>query len=1019
MKKLTIFLAFLLFAGFNVIAQMQITGTVTSADDGLPIPGVSVVVKGNSSIGISTDIDGKYTLTVPKSAVSLVFTSVGMKTIEENINGRSIIDIKMESDVVGLDEVVVLGYSTKGKNSITGSTIQVKGDDLKNVPAISVDQTLQGKVAGLAISTSSGSPGATQDIRIRGIGSVTAGNNPLYVIDGVPVISGNISGSKNVSSLSLLATLNSSDVKTITVLKDASATSAYGARGSNGVIVITTKKGRKGTTKFNFTSYYGFQNSATEGRDVLTGTQREELLLESIYNTFGKKYGFEKENTLEWANKVSFWGVDKLNKWIEDGRIETDWDKEVKNENAPTYNLTLSASGGDEISSFYASLGYNKTESTIVGSEFRRISGTLNYSRKLFDNVKLTTNNSVANTLQEGLLLEQGSFFGSPLMAKYFISPWNRAYTNDGEPDTSWGGIYNWLYLKDHDVTFNNLTRATSNSNIEWEIIKNLKFKTAVSLDFAFANYKNFSNRVYGDSSDEKGTVVNSDRRIFNLVTQNSLSYNYSLNEHNFQALVLMEYQENKNNYLYAYGENFADDGVTNLDNSSANWKGEGNYTDWSNVSYLGMINYNFNGKYIVDLTYRREGSSRFGEGKRFGNFWALGGAWNITRESFMSDIEFIDNLRLRASYGVSGNSLVKLNTYQELLGYAANYASSGASYPSTYGNPNLTWEKNKTFDLGIDFAFVNNRVKGSVSYYNKTTYDLLLDVPLSRTLGYELLPSNVGEMVNKGVEFLTDLAVVQTKDFNVNLSFNIATLENEVTDLAKDPFGEVIAIETEARRTDVGHPIREWHMRKYAGVDSETGLAQWYLNGKDGEVTNDYYEAKAAFQGTSALPKYTGGFGLHVDFKGVYLDANFYYAGGHQVFESYARYVHHDGLYPTYSYNGTSDLMNRWQKPGDITDVPKQVFGSGNNTSRTSTRFLFDGDYVRLKDLVLGYNLPKKIVEKARLKGANIYVRGTNLWTWVKDEKMKYDPEVRIDGLTRLTNPPIKTVSVGLNFNF
>ncbi len=1022
MKKFLILLACIMSFGILQAQTVTLSGVVTSAADNQPMPGVSVVVMG-TTIGTSTSVDGEFTLDVPENSTTLMFSFVGMvtQTYDIDFSDPSSIEIIMQEDYLNLEEVIVTGYTTRLKNSITGSTVQVDNDQFKDVPVTSVDQTLQGKVAGLTISTSSGTPGAIQDIRIRGVGSITASNEPLFVVDGVPIVNPNMSGSTYRSSLSALASINSNDIETITVLKDASATSAYGARGSNGVIVITTRKGRTGKTNFNLSASYGFQNKASQGRDVLTGAQREKLYLDGVYHSFGEDNGFTRDGAFDWALANGFGGAANYQAWRDAGSPEGNWEEAMRNENAPVTNINFSASGGDQASSFYASAGYNKTEATVVGADFRRINGALNYSRNFNKRVKFSTNNSVSNTVQNGLMLEQSAYFANPHLSKYFMPPIDQPRNEDGTANTVQpSGMYNWLYLKDNDVTFNKMTRAMTNNSVEWEIIDNLKFKTLLSLDYILVDYKNYQNRQYGDSQPENGTSSRSTEQNFNTVFQNSLTYDLNLNDHRLTFMALMEYQKNNRNYMFGYGENFSTDGLTNVDQSGANWDAGSNFEDWRNLSYLGMINYNYQGKYVADVTYRREGSSKFAEDNRYGNFWSVGAAWNLSQEAFMSNINWLNSLRVRGSYGVSGNSDVGINQYQALLSYDADYFAQGAVYPSRFGNANLTWEKNKNFDVGLDFGVIDGRISGSVSYFNKETYDLLQDVPLSRTTGHEDITLNVGTVVNKGIESILNFDIVRTSDFNINLSANFATLNNEVKELAKDANGQDINIETSSRKIEVGHPIYEWHMRTWAGVDPDNGDPLWYMEGTSGETTSTYNEASKAYQGKSAIPTFTGGLALHIDFKGIFLDANMYYAGGHMIYEDWAYYTHMNGRYTTDYYNGVTDLTTSWTQPGQVTNYPKIYhIGNPNNATSTSSRFLYEGDYIRLKDLVLGYDLPRSLVERIRFTGIRVYVRGTNMLTWIKDENMKYDPEVRADGFTNLTTPPIKSIVFGVNFNF
>jgi TonB-linked SusC/RagA family outer membrane protein len=1006
-----------IFGFQSVFAQTTVTGTVKSADDGGSLPGVSVVIEG-TSLGTTTDMNGNYTLSVPAGSKSIVFSFIGMEKQTIAFTGQTTINVTLTSTAQALQEYVVMGYVTRGKNEITGSTVQVKGESISSVPVVSVDQALQGKVAGLTVNSTSGTPGSMQDIRIRGVGSITAGNEPLFVIDGVPVINSNLSGSTARSSLSTLASLNSNDIESITVLKDASATSAFGARGSNGVIVITTKSGKAGKTTFNVSSSYGFQNDAVVGNVPLTGIQKQELYLEALYNTLGAANGFTEAGAFAWlqANPANDRG--KLLTW--DG-TEYNWPELVQNKNAIVKNMNISATGGTDDSYFYASLSYNKTEATVNFSDFERITGALNYNKKLTDNVKFSTNLNVSNTFQNGFL-EGSGYFGSPNLTRYFMTPWLNPYNADGTYNLTYTmtSLHNTLFTMENNIAANDLTRAIVNSNLEWEIIKNLKFKTLVSLDYNLANYKQYLRPENGDGKSVNGSASNSIIRNFNQVFQNSLDYSLTYaDKHNFALKALMEYQKNKYNYLYGYGTNFPALGLTNIANAPTNQAATSSFSDWTNISYLGMVNYNYDGKYIADFTFRREGSSRFAPDLRYGNFWSVGAAWNLHKESFISDINQINELRVRGSYGLSGSNAIDINSYQALLAYDADYAANGAIYPSQFGNSNLTWEKNKNYDLGIDFK-VFNKLSGAVAYFNKNTYDLLQSVPLSLTTGHTSLVQNIGSVVNKGIEVELNYDIFYSKDFNWSVSGNFATLNNEVTELALDGTGNPINIETTTNIVKVGEPIRAWNMQKWAGVDPATGMPQWYINGVDGDVTSTYTLAQKALQGGSPIPTYTGGLSTHLDYKGIFIDASVYFAGGNKIYESWVNYTQNSGWNSISTYNGVTQLLDRWQQPGDITDVPKVVWNStGDNASATSSRFLYDGDYVRLKDLVLGYKVPQKYLKLTGLDGLTLTLRGTNLFTWVKDDRLKYDPETRADGYTQLITPPVKSVVFGLNLNF
>jgi TonB-dependent starch-binding outer membrane protein SusC len=1004
---------FLVFTVQLIVAQnLTVTGTVIDAD-GLPLPGVNVIVRGTNT-GTQTDFDGNYSINAGQSQV-LVFSYIGFVSQSKTVGTQSVINVTMQVDAAELGEVIVLGYSTKGVEEVTGSSVQIGGEEIAQTPVVSVDQALQGKVAGLQISQSSGTPGSAQDIRIRGLSSLASSNEPLYVIDGVPVTNNDASGSSNRSSLNPLSAINSQDIASITVLKDASATAAYGARGSNGVIVVTTKKGATGDTQFSFNSQVGFQNDAFNKRDVLTGAQRLTLLNESLVNG----YGFSPSTAIQEAVDGRIISA----RVLEFDGTDYDWDGEIKNEDALLQNYTFSASGGSEESSFYASLGYNNTEATVVGSEFERITGSLSFDRKLRDNVDFTTSVNVSNTKQNPIL-EQGSFFSNPFITKYLMNPFNNPYTEEGtpNPDLRFGSLHNTLYVLENNITRNALTRALSNTKVDWELFDDFVFTNRLSLDYQLSEYRNYENRVEGDSAPVNGSSETSDDKNYNYVYQGSLNYGFKVGEdHNFDVTALFEYQKNQRYYMYAYGENIPADGLTYIASASDNFDASSFFQDWYNVSYLGLVNYNYAGKYVVDGTVRREGSSRFAPNNRFGTFGSVGAAWNIHREDFMANSIF-NTLRLRSSYGITGNNSVGLNAYQALLSFGADYTGNGGATPTQFGNPDLTWEKAENFDIGFSYGLLNNRLTGSFTYFNRRTYDLLQSVPLSKTTGFDSQDRNLGEMTNKGIEADIAYDIIRTDDFSWNIAANYATVKNEVTELAIGADGEAIdpLAGSSTRSTVVGKPAAAWNMRTWAGVDTETGLPTWYLNGVDGEVTSNYNDAERVFQSdASALPTYSGGLSTRVNYKGFFADANVYFAGGHKIYEQFAVFYMRTNSFTLGSFNGATELLDRWQQPGDVTDVPAVNYRQNNNFHSTSSRHLYDGDYIRLKNASIGYNLPSAWAESVGIDGLTLSIRGTNIATWVKDDGLKLDPEVRADGFTTLTTPPVESYTFGVNVKF
>lgn len=922
---------------------------------------------------------------------------------------------KDSSKTKEIDEVVVVGYVKKAASQLTGSATTLKSSDIDSPSAISVEQALQGKVPGVTVNTSTGTPGGFQNVRIRGIGSLTASNAPLYVIDGVPVINVNTSadatGSANLSSLSSLASLNNDDIESIIVLKDAASTAIYGARGSNGVIVITTKSGKKGKTRFNFNSSIGFQNDAFYKYKMVTAQQKLELLQESLMNT-------NKYDQAAALAQIKNANLGSYNLW--DGK-DHNWMDLVRHKDAPTYTANISATGGDDKSSFYTSLGYNKTEPTTISSPFERITAMFNYKRKMTDQLNFEMN-LTGSWLKQNPLLEGGSLFGNPNYMKIRLTPWVAPYNADGSYNLSdfskMTSYHNVLYNAENNVIWQKQMRSLANAKLEYKILKNLTFSSRVNIDFLMNDYKAYYNRYMGDGRSANGT---SDRQItqnFTWASINQLNYVGKFDKHRLDASVFFEYQKNQNDGLEGYGANFPTDGLTNIANASTGFTATSSYTDWTNASYFGVLNYSYDNRYILDATVRREGSSRFSYGKRYGTFWSLGGAWNIHKEGFLP--KFFNELKLRASYGLIGNSGVGINSYQVMLNYDAQYDNQGAGYVPNYGNTNLTWEKNHTLDIGLDFGIWNNRITGSVEYYDKRTYDLLQNVPLSLTTGFATQSMNAGTLRNKGIEASLNVQIIRGDKFNWSVFGTIATLKNRIEKLALTPNGLPLDINAGSsyQSAQIGNSYYSWFMPTWAGVNVNTGAPEWYVNGIDGDKTSVYSQAKRVFQG-SALPKITGGFGTNVSYENFFLNASFYYVSGNKIYDQYAQFTMNSVGTNIASTIVREDIMRRWQKPGDITDVPVLSYNKQDNFSAVSSRHLYDGSYIRLKDVVFGYNLPKSATKSIGLDAVTLTMRGTNLWTYTFDKDLKFDPEVSVNGYSSVTTPPVKSIMFGVSLQF
>ncbi|OIQ37964.1 MAG: SusC/RagA family TonB-linked outer membrane protein [Bacteroidetes bacterium MedPE-SWsnd-G1] len=999
---LTLLLAFVVQLTF---AQTKtISGNVT--DETGPLPGVSVLIKGTTT-GAETDFDGNYSIEASVGDV-LQFSFIGMTTQEITVGNANTINVVLEADSI-LEEVVVVGYTSYKRSEVTGSAVQLNQDDITDVITPSVDQALQGKVAGLSVAANSGTPGSTAQIRIRGISSITAGNEPLYVIDGVPISNGNASNSGATSFFSNLASIDPNNIETVTVLKDASATAQYGARGSNGVILITTKTGKAGKTSFSFNSSYGFSNDAVDGPDPLTTVNRLELASEAYFND--GFFGTEAEAEAYLLAREPYLS------WDANGRPEGNWKETIKNKDAVVQQYAFNANGGKDSYNFNAGLGYMSQEGTVIGSEFERINGNLSFSVDLTDKLKFSTSNEGSYQEQDAFL-ERSAYFEGARSSIFFMPPYNIPYNDDGTINQFGGSLPNPLYITKYNIDDNFLSRIRSNNQVSYDIGNGFDFSSRFAIDYQVYNSRSYSNRNYGYGSPTSGDAGQYVRHTTDLTFQNQLNYAFDLGEnHNFRASLLQEYQSNKRYYLGGYGENFADDGLFNLDSTGNPVSITSNETDYYLGAYMATLNYSaFGGKYIINGNFRYEGNSRFSPDQRWGSFWSVGGAWNAHKADFLANTDWISNLKLRASYGITGNANIGLNQYQSLFSYSVDYNGEGAQVVNTFGNNELTWEKSATLDVGIEFGLFNGILNGNFTYFNRNSYDLLLNVPLSQTTGFTSQVQNIGELTNTGFEAELNVNVVRSEDFNLSVGGNIGTVDNEITKLPLRPDGTERTITTTRTRIESGHPVNGWYMPTFAGVNPDTGEEEFYIDGKDGPTTTVFNEANPSWQGGNGVPTLTAGMNLHVDFKNFYVDANGYYATGHKVYDGWHRYTSQPNAYPIFAFQGLTTLLDRWQEPGDVTRHGK--FSSSFTPWESNSKYLFDGEYFRLRSLTVGYDF-KDLLNKSGIAGLNVFLRGNNLLTWTKDPNLTYDPEIDLGGTIGLETPPSKTILFGFNIKF
>ena len=976
-KRLFFLFSFLLII-VNAFAQTRtITGIVTSSEDNLPLPGVTVMIK-NTTTGTQTDLDGKYKIEITTSNAVLVFSFIGMKQQVVPVGTANSYTIVMMPDIVGIEEVVVtVPYGIQKKETFTGSLGLMQADDMKKQRDESVDKMLQGAVAGVVSNSGSGQPGSKSEVRIRGVGSMSASSEPLYVIDGIPVSSGpnDANGSTNV-----LSTINPGDIESVSVLKDAAATSLYGSRASNGVIMITTKKGSEGKTTYSFSSQQGITSRINSNLHVLNSSQylsiRKEEMLNAGYdiNTINAKLGSDTTNT--------------------------DWQKEVYRYGY-VQKYEFSTSGGNEKTNFFMSGSYNNEKGIVINTGMRRMTARMNVTHKASEKLSFGTKITLANTFQQiphDQLSASNEVYGSYTLRPNFAVKKNDSTYNFTDLTRNVVGISNL------DEFTNTTNRLLANAFIEYKLNKKLTLKTVNGID-----YIDFSqNQFYSPQTPDgilKNGIMSKGMSLENTVTtSNTVNYNTKLKTiHSFDFVGGYEVQYSKNDSTLVAASNFPNPAVKIL-NTGANIENiKTPVSDWAIVSYLSNLQYNFKGKYYFSGSYRRDGSSRFLDKNRWSNFWSSGFSWRITDEAFMKKFTNINSLRLHTSYGTSGNSEVGNYAARYLFEYDHNYNGLSGGYPIQIGNKNLTWEKNKNADIGLEFR-IFKRIAGSIDLYHRTTSDLLLAVPISATNGFASQLQNVGAMVNKGLECTISTENLKTESLSWLSDFNIALNRNQITELYQGQ--DIVVGNTQLRR--VGQSFNTFYMAEWAGVNTADGSAMWYDS--VGNVTKDYAKARKVNAG-SADPKIILGYTNTITYKKITFSFSLYGKYGNKIYNNIDQIMVSDGALT--NINQSTKILDRWQKPGDFTDVPKLVYNNASNSNQPSTRYLVDGSYIKLKSVTISYQLPDAFIQKAKVHGISIYLQGQNLWTWTRYPGI--DPEQNTKGVSWFRYPNSRSVLGGV----
>lgn len=987
--------------------KKRVTGVVKDVM-GEPLIGANVVEKGRSTNGVITDFNGKFTLEVDESA-SLVVSYIGYLAQDIPTKGKGDFHIILKEDTNTLDEVVVTGYGDFKKATYTGSASVLTTEKLEALPVVSVGQMIESNIPGISVvAGTSSQPGAKTTLRVRGVASMNASTEPLYVLDGVPIPSYDLSNFTSMSEaggMGFIETLNPADIESITVLKDAASASLYGAKGANGVVLITTKKGKEGKLRVNMAAKYGITDFAYTYRPLMGGEERRELIHEGLVN-FQLDKGVSEQEAQQYADA----NIDQYAKRLPQGY--SDWESALfKTGYQQDYNL--SASAGNQNSSFIGSLGYTKQTGVSLNSEMERFTGRVDASNK-YKKVEFGMNASFSWT--KNVHLPEGKFYGSAIYAsKVNLTPSTPIYNEDGTYASGYreNNGYNPILEAEVNDYYARTVRAMGTAKIAYNVWDNLKVSSVFTVDYSLTKDFFFQSPDGRDGAtyQGRGRMQMTDRIRY--TSQNNLTYSKTFGKHSVSAVTAFEVMKYDYEDLYAAKKTYGQDINTSLGNAADPIDADQKLQEDALMSYVASVNYSYDDKYYASFSFRRDGSSRLSPDTRWGNFWSLSASWRLSQERFMQPLKSVlSDLKLRASYGVNGNLPSSYYGYQSTYTTGAFYSGKPSPWESTLGNEELTWEKNYALNLGLDIGLFS-RVNVSLDWYTRTTKDLLMSKQLNSISGFSSLLTNVGQMRNTGVELEVRSNNIKTKDFSWTTAFNLSHNKNKILKLADLPWfvdGRYVRKE--------GYPFNTIYLREYAGVGPETGSALYYDNQQD--ENGNYTKNKVTDPGQASpiplkdiTPTISGGFMNTFNYKFIDLSFNLSYSFGGYSYDN-ASYILQDDGYSVIS-NKSTEQRRRWQKPGDITDVPRFVYGNKKGGNYNSSRAIHSTDHIRLKSLILGLNAPKAWLQKLGIGNARIYFSGTNLLTWAAYDQ--YDPEM--SGVVGFYTPLLKTYAFGLELKF
>lgn len=979
-------MAFLLLLSTNAFAQTkEVTGKVTDSKDGTPLAGVTIKQKNGTANTVSL-ADGSFKISVSSTASTLIFSYVGYTDLELPIN--AVMSVPLVASNKALSEVVVVGYGTKIKREVTSSIARVTSKDFQNLPLPSFESALQGRAPGVFINQGSGKLGQGLNIRVRGISSISANQQPFVVIDGVPVVTQSL-GSFTESD-NPLATLNPDDIESIEVLKDAASAAIYGARASNGVLLITTKSGKVGKTRINIGYFTGW-SEPTKKQKFLNATQYKEL-----FGAAADNMGYVAADEFEAETGTTDWNSTNNTNW-----------SDAAFQKGGISQYTVSLAGGDAKTKFLVSGSWNDQKGILLGNRLDRGNGRVNIDHTISSRLKFGLNLSMAKS--RNYRVPSDNAFSNPLQLNA-LPPLHAKYNTDGTPNRNtlyYNNLLDQVYANNVNTTY----RSISSAYGELVITPDLLFRSQVGVDFNNLQEEQYQGKETLDGAPTGNSFSNQVTSAI-VTTTNTLNYRKKFNEDNaFDALGGIEYQRGKTSGASVTGIGFPNGRFTKIASAAIIQAGSSTETQFAFLSYFAKANYKFKDRYLVGASFRVDGSSRFGKDNRYGTFPAASVGWIISEENFLKNSPVVSFLKARASYGRTGNA--EIGNFSSLSLYSASaYADIAGIIASQIGVPALSWEKTDQADFGIDFGFFNNRITGEVDYFNKNTRDLLLNVPLPAVNGFTNVTKNIGSMTNRGFEFVIN-ANILTGAFKWNASVNVSTYRNEVTKLV----APVPAGTRTLGRLAEGQPFGQFYGKMYAGVDPNNGDALYYA--ADKSKTNDYSQAVDTIIG-NPNPDYYGGFNNHFSYKGFDLDIQCQFVKGGSLYNMAGFFQSVNG---DYFDNQTVDQMNYWKTPGQITNIPQPRLYDGNGAGKSS-RWVQDGSYLRVKSVNFGYNLPRRMLQRYKMENARVYVAASNLFTFTKYNG--YDPEVNSasNGSLNLghdfyTPPQIKTISVGFNLGF